>query len=159
VTISLQTVITGVAFCPHPPALVPAVAQGATAELATLLTCCERVITEVASPRSDRLLLLGAGAASRGDPPSAWGSLGGFGVPVEVQLGEGRDRGDRLPLSLTVGAWLVSRALGPGSGAVGIAVGSDLSGVRGAGELLRGASNGRVALVVMGDGTARRSRA
>ena len=76
--------ITGVAFCPHPPALIPAVAQGAEAELEDLLTQCDRAITDIASTQPDRLVLLGAGPQSRAYPPSAWGSLAGFGVRVIV---------------------------------------------------------------------------
>jgi len=158
VTISLQTVITGVAFCPHPPALIPAVAQGAAAELEDLLTQCDRAITDVASTRPDRLVLLGTGPRSLAYPPSAWGSLAGFGVPVEVQLAPGGDRADRMPLSLTVGAWLVNRALGQHNGVIGVAVGPDFSESPAAGALECRAGE-RVGLVVMGDGTARRSRA
>jgi len=158
VTISLQTVISGVAFCPHPPALIPAVAQRATAEFEDLLTQCDRAITDVRSTRPDRLVLLGSGPRSREYPPSAWGSLAGFGVPVEVHLAPGGDSADRLPLSLTVGAWLINRALGPRSGAIGFAVGPDFFESRVAGQL-DGAIDERVGLIVMGDGTARRSRA
>lgn len=158
VTISLQTVISGVAFCPHPPALIPAVAQRATAEFEDLLTLCDRAITDVRSTRPDRLVLLGSGPRSREYPPSASGSLAGFGVPVEVHLAPGGDSADRLPLSLTVGAWLVNRALGPRSGAIGVAVGPDFFESRAAGQL-DGAIRERVGLIVMGDGTARRSRA
>ena len=70
-------------------------------------------------------MLLGAGPQSRAYPPSAWGSLAGFGVRVEVQLAPGGKRADRLPLSLTVGAWLVNRALGLRTGAIAVAVGPD----------------------------------
>jgi hypothetical protein len=158
VTISLQTVITGVAFCPHPPALIPAVAQGAATELKDLLTQCDRAITDLASAQPDRLVLLGSGPQSRAYPPSAWGSLAGFGVPVEVQLAPGGDRGDRMPLSLTVGAWLVDRALGLDNIDIGVAVGPDFFESPAAGAL-DDAAGERVGLVVMGDGTARRSRA
>jgi hypothetical protein len=90
--------------------------------------------------------------------PSAWGSLAGFGVPIEVRLAPGGDSTDRLPLSLTVGAWLVNRAPGPRYDAIGVAVGPDFFEQRAAG-LLDGAADKRVGLIVMGDGTARRSRA
>lgn len=103
-------------------------------------------------------MLLGSGPRSREYPPSAWGSLAGFGVPVEVHLAPGGDSADRLPLSLTVGAWLINRALGPRSGAIGVAVGPDFLESRAAGQL-DGAIGERVGLIVMGDGTARRSRA
>lgn len=158
VTISLQTVIAGVAFCPHPPALVPAVAQGAAAELEALLTYCEQAIIRLATTAPDRWLLLGSGPRSQVHAGSAGGSLVGFGVPVEVQLAPGGDGADRLPLSLTVGSWLIARVLGPRSGAIAVTVGPDGS-ASPAAVLLDGAAGGRVGLVVMGDGTARRSPA
>jgi hypothetical protein len=103
-------------------------------------------------------VLLGAGPQSRAYPPSAWGSLAGFGVRVEVQLGPGGNRADRMPLSLTVGAWLVNRALGVRTGAIAVAVGLDFFRSPAAGAL-DGTAGQRLGLVVMGDGTARRSRA
>jgi hypothetical protein len=103
-------------------------------------------------------VLVGAGPQSRAYPPSAWGSLAGFGVPVEVQLAPGGNRTDRMPLSLTVGAWLVSRALGLRTDAIAVAVGPDFFRSPAAGALDSTAGE-RVGLVVMGDGTARRSRA
>jgi hypothetical protein len=150
-------VITGVAFCPHPPALVPVVAQGAAAELGVVLTRCEQAIGQVASTSPDRLVLVGAGPQTRVYSPPAWGSLAGFGVPVEAHLGPGRCGGDRLPLSLTMGAWLVTRVLGSDRDAVGVAIGPGFSAGQAARGLLDGATEGRVGLVVMGDGTARRS--
>ena len=62
-----------------------------------------------------------------------------------------------LPLSLTVGAWLVREALGPRSGARAFSVGPDFASSRAAAELLQVAHDGDIALVVMGDGSARRS--
>jgi aromatic ring-opening dioxygenase LigB subunit len=62
-----------------------------------------------------------------------------------------------MPLSLTVGAWLVSR-VGVRTDAIAVAVGPDFFRSPAAGALDSTAGE-RVGLVVMGDGTARRSRA
>ena len=119
--------IRGVAFCPHPPVLVPEAAQGAASELADL----------------------GAGEQTQRHDPSARGSLACFGVDVEAALGRVEPGPVELPLSLTVGAGLVRDALGPDSGATGWTVGPD-----DAADLVL---TGDLALPVMGDGSARRS--
>jgi hypothetical protein len=126
-------VIEAIAFCPQAPVVVPDLAAGAAAELAELRTACTATITHVAAG-GRQIVLLGAANASAYYPASSRGSLAAFGVPLEVQLGEPTGAGEPdLPPALTVGAWLVEAALGPGSGTVGIA------------------------LIVAADGTARRS--
>jgi len=90
--------------------------------------------------------------------PVARGSLSGYGVSLDVHLGSPACGGAaELPLSLTVGAWLVDQALGPSTGAVGFSVGPDFAASRAAVELLAMAESAPLALVVMGDGSARRS--
>lgn len=103
-------------------------------------------------------VLLGSAAESAVHSPLAAGSLAGFGVPIEVPLGSPGCGGRlELPLSLTIGAWLVREALGPRSGARGFSVGPGFAGTRAAAELLQLALDERIALVVMGDGTACRT--
>jgi hypothetical protein len=131
--------IEAVAFLPHPPVLVPELAQGATAELADLRAACAAACDLVISP--DRTtVVIGSGDATHGHAPDARGSFAGFGVPVEVSAGDGSGPLD-LPLSLTVGCWLVGRAraysIGPG-GAAPVLLDEPTT------------------LVVMGDGSARR---
>jgi hypothetical protein len=138
-------VIFGAAFCPHPPVLVPAVAQGAAPELDELRAACVAAIRRVASP-GRRLVLIGAGASTRAYPATARGSFRGFGLPFEVPLGSDDAGTAELPLSLTIGAWLVREALGPDSGAVGYAVAGWAPNIE-----------GEAVLLVMGDGSARRS--
>jgi hypothetical protein len=153
-------VITGAAFCPHPPVLVPEVAGGAAPELDDLRAACRSAIRRVAHGGS-RLVAVGAGDATRGFAATARGSLAPFGVPVEIPLGTDEPAADPadpahaaaeagLPLSLTVGAWLLRDALGPGCGAVGRSVGPQ------PGPALD-LPAGPVALLVLGDGSARRS--
>jgi hypothetical protein len=84
--------------------------------------------------------------------------LSGFGVPGEIHLGAPTCGGE-LGLSppLTIGAWLVRDALGPRSGARGFSVGPDFASSAAAVELLKLAETSDVALIVLGDGSARRS--
>lgn len=145
--------ILGAAFCPHPPALLPAVAEGAAGELADVRDSACAAIAAVAA-NATRLVLIGAGTRSARYRAGDWGSMRRFGVDIAVDLGAEPVGPAQLPLSLTIGAWLVRQALG----AVGVeawAVGPDASaGIPAIDEL---ASAADVALVVMGDGSARRS--
>lgn len=142
--------ITGAAFCPHPPALVPEVARGAASELAALRAACRTAIRRVATPGTS-LLLLGAGPATVSYDASARGSLAGYGVDLPVGLGDGSAGTADLPLSLTIGAWLIHDAL------------ADVPSVQawsvGAGPARIDLPDGPTALVVLGDGSARRSLA
>ncbi|MCW2594800.1 MAG: hypothetical protein JWP39_688 [Jatrophihabitans sp.] len=149
--------IEAIAFCPQAPVVVPDLAAGAAAELAELRTACTATITQVAAG-GRQIVLLGAANASAYYPASSRGSLAAFGVPLEVQLGEPTGAGEPdLPPALTVGAWLVEAALGPGSGTVGIAVGPDFATSRAAADLRELVDAREIALVVAADGTARRS--
>jgi hypothetical protein len=143
-------VIRAVAFCPHPPLLIPEVAHGAADELADLRGACREAIRQVAAPDS-QLLVIGSGERTRLHLPTARGSLAPYGVDLEIPLGS-EERGPvELPLSLTIGAWLVRDALGANCGASGLTV--DATGAE-----LRGIDTDTArTLVVMGDGSARRS--
>jgi hypothetical protein len=151
-------VILGAAFLPNPPVLVPAVASGAAGELEPLRRASSEALLRVHSDGVRQLAVLGAAETSAMHSPVARGSLSGYGVSLEVHLGSpGCGGAVELPLSLTVGAWLVEQALGPSSGAVGFSVGPDFASSRAAVELLAFAESAPLALVVMGDGSARRS--
>lgn len=139
--------ITGAAFCPHPPVLVPEIAQSAAAELDDLRAACRRAIRRVAAP-GVQLVVLGAGESTTPHAATARGSFAGYGVDLEVALGSDESGPVELPLALTVGAWLLRDTVGPGCGAIGWSVG--------AGDLT-GLGDDPVALLVMGDGSARRS--
>jgi hypothetical protein len=138
-------VIFAAAFCPHPPVLVPAVAQGAAPELDDLRVACIAAVRRIASP-GRRLVVIGTGASTQAYPATARGSFRGLGLPYEVPLGSDDDGSAKLPLSLTIGAWLVREALGPDTGAVGYAVSGWAPSIE-----------GEAVLLVMGDGSARRS--
>ncbi|MEV6105950.1 class III extradiol dioxygenase subunit B-like domain-containing protein [Streptomyces sp. NPDC051940] len=151
------------ACCPCPPLLVPEVAAGAAPELDALRAACTDAIGLLAAARPDRLVVLGpAEQEGRGPhPQGAPGSFRGFGVDLTVRLGPGDagPEGERtLPPSLAVAAWLLERTGWSGTPVEGLGVGEPLPTARClevGGELAAGA--GRVALLVMGDGTACRT--
>jgi hypothetical protein len=151
-------VITAVAFCPHPPALVASVAGTRAAELDDVRAACSVAIARLGASDPEQIVLIGAGPVSRSHSPLARGSLVGFGIPLEVHLGALGCGGPLdLPLSLTVGAWLTSAALGDRSGAMGFSAAADFAASRAALELLALAEQRRIALLVMADGSACRS--
>ncbi len=145
--------IRAVAFCPHPPVLVPEVAQAAAPELDELRAACRTAIRRIAAPGS-RLLVLGSGDRWQQHGPTARGSLAGYGVPLEIPLGSDEPGPVELPLSLTIGAWLLRDALGPNCGASGWSVTFGGAGDRGR---LDPDTDVPCALLVMADGSARRS--
>ncbi|OKJ72112.1 class III extradiol dioxygenase subunit B-like domain-containing protein [Streptomyces sp. CB02460] len=154
--------LVAAAVCPCPPLLVPDVAAGAAPELDAARTACTDALGVLAASRPDLLVVIGpAGPVGRGTHPE--GAVGGFrefGVDLEVRLG--RDRGTRdarpLPPSLAVGAWLLARTGWADAPVEGLGVGEPLETARcteTGRELARRAD--RVALLVMGDGSACRT--
>lgn len=140
--------ISGVAFCPQAPALVPDVGRGLEAELGGVRAACRTAIRRVVTPGS-RVAVVGSGARTASFGPRSRGSFAAFGADVVVPLGSDADGPVELPPSLTVGAWLVRDALGADTGARGYAV------TGGAGLLT--AFDEPTALIVVGDGSACRS--
>ncbi|MFI0820295.1 class III extradiol dioxygenase subunit B-like domain-containing protein [Streptomyces sp. NPDC021098] len=152
------------AVCPCPPLLVPEVAAGAAPELDSLRAACLDAVAALAAARPGRLIVAGpAEHSGRGaHPQGATGSFRGFGVDVEVRLGGG-EAGEGaverpLPSSLAVGAWLLERAGWDVAPVEGLGVGEPLAAERciHIGRELA-ASAERVALLVMGDGSACRT--
>ena len=129
--------ISAVAFCPHPPLLRPGIATGSEIETQSLRLACNTAVDRLIDASSSQLLVLGADG-----PLVDW---------------QGFDPGlidpDRhaMPLSLLVGAWLLSgRSLA--SAPMYLAVNRDGEPVTPWPDLPE--STG---VLVMGDGTARRS--
>lgn len=131
------------AVCPHPPALVPEVAPGAVETLAPLLSACDEAVRQVVDTE---IVCVGTAPDHRW-----WGDAGGTLRPYGVDVHAGGE-GEDLPLSLTIGAWLLDRAGYRGARRF-VGVPDDWSPSRCA-ELGR-ELNG-VGLLVMGDGSARR---
>ncbi|MFI9356654.1 class III extradiol dioxygenase subunit B-like domain-containing protein [Streptomyces lydicus] len=153
--------LVAAALCPCPPLLVPEVAAGAAPELDGLRAACLDAIGVLAAARPDRLVVLGpAGRAGQGvHPQGAPGSFRGFGVDLDVSLGAAEETPEReLPSSLAVGAWLLSRADWDDAPVEGLGVAQPLPLERclPLGRELA-ASAPRVALLVMGDGSACRT--
>ena len=138
--------ISAVAFCPQAPVLVPDVARGAAAELDGLRAACRTAIGRLAAP-GRQLVLLSGGERAAAHGPTSRGSFAGFGLDLEVPLGSDEPGPTDLPPSLAVGAWLLRDALGPDCGAVGYEVSSGRT----------PDVDGDVGLLVVGDGSARRS--
>lgn len=142
--------------------LVPEVAAGAAHELRELRRACGHVVAALAASRPDVLVVVGPTEPGAGGryPGGATGSFRGFGVDVEVRLGAAAHTatGGRLPLSLTVAAWLLREAAFVAAPVEGLGVEETLDprACADAGRELAGAAE-RVALLVMGDGSACRT--
>lgn len=149
--------LVAVAVCPHPPMLVPAVAAGAAAELGDLRGACYTAVSRLIGAAPDLVWVVGAGPAVRWYGEGDAGSLRPYGVPVDIALDTAVDGAPALPLALTVGAWLLHEAgWGGGCRALGLPGRvADAHLDRLAAELAGSAA--RVALLVMGDGSARRT--
>ncbi|MER6689852.1 class III extradiol dioxygenase subunit B-like domain-containing protein [Streptomyces minutiscleroticus] len=158
--------LVAAAVCPCPPLLVPEVASGAAPELDAARAACTDALGVLSAARPDLLVVVGpAEQSGRGvHAEGARGSFRAFGVDLGVRLGRaGRGRGpevaDReLPPSLAVAAWLLEHAGGIDAPVEGLGVGDPLDPVLclDAGREVAGRA-GRVALLVMGDGSACRT--
>jgi hypothetical protein len=112
------------AVCPHPPLLIPQAtgAPGAgDTELRRLRTACHQAVSALLAERPDLIAVVGAdpGTESTAEyPPRTSGRLHDFGVPFAI----GEDHGPpSLPLSLTIGKWLLSQYPAPRAAWWGIA--------------------------------------
>ena len=152
--------IVAAVFCPHPPLLVPELAGSAAPELDELRAHCSTALGALEAASPERILVVGTSAVSAVRSSVSRGSLAGYGLDREFALGSPGCGGRvDLPLSLTIGAFLLEQHVGPRSEATGIEVGPDFGSTPAAVELLRTAETARGALLVMGDGSARRSTA
>lgn len=102
--------ITGAVFVPSTPLLVGAVVAGAAAgELDGIREAAVRSLVAALETAPDRVVVVGAGTVTE-THRDGWGSLRGFGVAYDVALDPASApaaTGRWLPLSLTVGAWLL----------------------------------------------------
>ena len=154
------------AVCPHPPLLIPAALGSAGSdppgELRKVAGATARAVAGLAAARPDLLVVVGGGVAEREYGAEAAGGLHAFGVHVTIGAGE-----PVLPLSLTVGRWLLESGgiLGPG----GVPAGGlpvlfqEVARHAAAGDCLKlgrilADRAPRVALLAMGDACARPAR-
>ncbi len=147
--------LVAAAVCPHPPLLVPDLAAGAAAELDGLRAACAAALTSLLTAEADLLVVVGDGPVTGPLPNVAWGSLASYGVDVVVGTPDGPPT---LPLSLTIGRWLLDRREPAPSETVLFRVSADTDAARCAaiGATLADRAP-RVAMLVMGDASARRS--
>jgi hypothetical protein len=150
------------AVCPHPPFLVPEAcgAPGpAAAELDRLRAACHAAVAALTAGQPDVIAVVGGAAQTAQYPPDATGSLREFGIPFTV--GEDPRRPPVLPLSLTIGRWLLSsvphRAATDAGALWGISSAAPPTECLDLGEKLAALAP-RVALLAMGDGPGRRAR-
>jgi hypothetical protein len=154
-------VLVAAAVCPHPPLLVPeawgAAGPGGDVQIARLRAACGAAVAGLAAARPDLITVVGGAAETAEYEASAAGSLRSYGIPFTTGPGDAV-----LPLSLTVGSWLVRRFLAAEAGREPwrlrlLAVRQSLP----TAECLRigaelAARVPRAALLVMGDGSARK---
>ena len=144
------------AVCPHPPLLVPEVtgADGPGAdELRRLRAACREAVAVLLAATPDLLVVVGGAGQTAEYPPPAGGSLRDFAVPFSV----GAD--PVLPLSLTIGKWLLAATASGGQKVTWhtIASGAATADCLNLGDKLAALAP-RVALLAMGDGPGRRAR-
>jgi hypothetical protein len=151
------------AVCPHPPLLIPAAIGAAASDpppaLRAVGDACDLAVRALAAAEPDLIAVVGGGAAGREYEAGAAGSLRDYGIPVTVGDGE-----PVLPLSLTVGRWLLDRAgIGPGPGGGPRVLMQAVDERAPAGDCIKlgvmiAERAPRVALLAMGDASARRAR-
>jgi hypothetical protein len=150
-------VLVAAAVCPHPPLLMMGSGRGPDPVLADVRSACDRAVATLVAAAPDEIVVVGSSLEALAYDGSAGGSLAEYGLDV-------RAGGSTvcLPLSLTVGAWLLDRQ-GVESTAtwrrryVGVPASSPSTACADLGRALA-AGPDRVALLVMGDGSARRTR-
>jgi len=133
---------------------VPGVGAGATSELDGLRAACDAALRDLLAADAGLVVVVGGAPVVGPYQDGAWGSLAGFGVRVPVGPGSGEPT---LPLSLTLGRWLVDRADDQARPLLfGVEPDASTDRCLALGEALAGRAD-RVALLVMGDASARRS--
>ena len=140
--------LVAAAVCPHPPLLHPEVSRGAATEVTDLLAACDAAVTELRDLAPDRIVVVGR-TTTAGPLTATGGTFAAYGPDVRVGSGE-----PNLPLPHTVGCWLLDRT-GWDRGRYYVGVADEGSATGAAAEVRESAD--RVALVVMGDASARRS--
>jgi aromatic ring-opening dioxygenase LigB subunit len=130
--------LVAAAVCPHPPLLIPEVASGAAHELDGLRAACDKAVATLLRAQPDVIVVVGAGTQVRGSS----GTFAPYGVPLQVGSGA-----PTLPLPHSVGCWLLDRAEWTGRRTY---IGTD-------DDAAVTAESGNVALLVMGDASARRT--
>lgn len=147
--------VVAAAVCPHPPLLVPELAGALAPQLDHLRAACDQAVGALLGADPDLVLVLGGGPETLAYAGADSGTLAGFGLDLRVPLGPAECGGQPiLPLSLTIGGYLLGRSGWPGP-RQGFGLGPGTAPARFAEQILD--LDGRVGLLVMGDGSSRRS--
>ncbi|MFD8596496.1 hypothetical protein ACFV1L_16005 [Kitasatospora sp. NPDC059646] len=147
--------LVAAAVCPCPPLLVPEVAVGAAGEAEELRTACLDAVRGLAD--ADLVVVVGTGDRAGVWTEGGAGSFRRYGVPKAVKLPLGGVDGPELSPALTVGAWLLEEAgVRVPTHAVAVRPDTAVDRLLGLGRGLAELAD-RVGLLVMGDGSARRS--
>jgi hypothetical protein len=145
--------IQAVAFVPSAPLLIPSIGTGSGDQDATLRAAAVQVVADLASARPDVIVVVATVATPGEWDEEAVYDFGGFGVPADDQVvAGGSARGGTVPWQLGIGAWLLDETgwIGPRR-YLGITTDPPTDQHR---QLI---AAGAVAVVVVGDGSARRS--
>ncbi|SCF30930.1 hypothetical protein GA0074695_5426 [Micromonospora viridifaciens] len=148
--------LVAAAVCPHPPLIVPELAGAAAGELDDLRAACDAALARLLAAGPDELLLVGSGPESRTFGSADSGSLRGYGLDRSIRLWKINCAGvEILPLSLTIGAWLLGRT-GTELPRLARSVATDATPTECAelGAALAAGSERRTAMLVLGDGSA-----
>ncbi|MDT7573082.1 MAG: hypothetical protein QOE05_3256 [Actinomycetota bacterium] len=143
--------LVAAAFVPVPPLLVPEVAGGSAAADELLRAACRDAVRRMCDAEPDDIAVLGTGATA-GPVQGSW-DWRGFGVPLPEAA-----PAQRLPHAVAIGSWLLDSCAAPGMPRRCHTVPTSLPPAACAAlgrELVRG--DGRVALLVCGDGSACRT--
>ncbi|WP_406317686.1 hypothetical protein OHA77_10310 [Streptosporangium sp. NBC_01639] len=140
--------LVAAAVCPHPPLLVPELAGAAAAELDGLRAACAAAVGALRDAGPDVLLVVGGADQDVTYGADAAGSLAPWGLDVRTGRGE-----PVLPLSLSIGRWLLERERLTASAFHAVSFDAAPAECAALGERLAAAA-GRVAMLVMADGSA-----
>lgn len=101
-------VLIAAAVVPHPPVLVPEVAQGFSPDLDTLRASCDTAVGRLYTAGADEVLIVGAGAEQGADIVSQ-GGFGAYGVDVAVDGRWEFAAPNAVPMTLPflIAAWLL----------------------------------------------------
>jgi hypothetical protein len=136
--------------------VIPEVAAGAAAELDDLRAACDSAVARLRAAAPDVLVVVGTGTHTAWRSPGEYGTMRPWGLPMDVPL-TGLGGPGSLPLSLTIGAWLLTRQAEPVAASVvaaSVAAEEKPAGCAAFGRDECAARAQRVALLAVGDGSA-----
>ncbi|SDU76015.1 class III extradiol ring-cleavage dioxygenase family protein [Jiangella alkaliphila] len=142
------------AVCPYPPLMVAGIGPPDDVRLDDVRAACWSALDDLRATSPDVLVVVGPGETTADEAPRA-GSLAPYGVDLSVALpgDEAPHNEQTMPLSVSVGAWLLQR-----DGWDGLVTAATVAGDAGDGDCVElgrriAGRADRVALLVMADGS------